>query len=60
MGGELNYYRRRAAEETAAAAAAPEGKVRKIHLELGRCYDERASAMEAEEQRSQLHVVSGD
>jgi len=60
MDAELNYYRRRAVEETDAAAAAPEGKVRKIHLELGRRYDERASTMEAEEQRSQLHVVSGD
>ena len=60
MEQELTYYRRRAAEETEAAASSAEGKVREIHLELCRRYDERASNIEAEDRRSELHAVSAD
>ena len=58
MEAELNYYRRRSVQETAAAAAATDGKVRSVHLELGRRYDEKISTIEAEMKRMQLHLVS--
>ena len=58
MEAELIYCRRRVEEETAAAACAPDDRVRSIHLELGRRYGERASTIEAETRRSQLHLIS--
>jgi hypothetical protein len=57
MEAELNYYRRRSVEESAAANAAADGKVRNVHLELGRRYNEKISTIEAEIRRSQLHLV---
>ena len=58
MEAELIYYRRRSAEEAAAAAAAPTAKVRQVHLELARRYDERVSDIEAGLRRSEIHLVS--
>ena len=60
MEAELAYYRRRSAEELKAADNAHDGKVRNVHLELGRRYGERVSTMEAELRRSQLHAVEAD
>ena len=60
MEAELRYYRRRSVEEIAAAAAAPDGKVRRVHLELGRRYDEKVMMIEAELEQSQLHLVVTD
>jgi hypothetical protein len=57
MEAELNYYRRRSVEESAAANAAADFKVRNVHLELGRRYNEKISTIEAEIRRSQLHLV---
>ncbi len=60
MEAELNYYRRRSVQENAAAAAAHNGKVRSVHLELERRYDEKISAIEAELNHVQLHLISND
>ena len=60
MEAELNYYRRRSVQETEAAAAARDGKVRSVHLELGRRYEEKILTIEAEMQRTQVHLVSTD
>ena len=59
MEAELNYCRRRAEEESAAAVAS-DGKVRSIHLELGRRYDERASSIELEKRRSRVRFARVD
>jgi hypothetical protein len=58
MEAELNYYRRRSVEESKAAAESPDGKVRGIHLELERRYDEKISAIEAELRRGQMRLVT--
>jgi hypothetical protein len=58
MEAELNYYRRRSVEESKAAAESPDSKVRGIHLELERCYDEKISAIEAELRRGQMRLVT--
>jgi hypothetical protein len=55
---DLVYYRRRSAEERAAAGAALHSKVRSIHLELARCYDERIQALETRAQISEVDLVS--
>jgi hypothetical protein len=55
---DLVYYRRRSAEERAAAGAALHSKVRSVHLELARCYDERVQALETEIQGAATHLVS--
>jgi hypothetical protein len=60
METELIYYRRRSDEEVAAAAAASDGRVRSVHLELGRRYDERISTIEAELKHVQLRLVGAD
>lgn len=60
MDAELKYYRRRSIEETAAAAVASNSKVRNVHLELGRRYEERISTIEGEIKRAELHPVSAD
>jgi hypothetical protein len=58
MEAELLYYRRRMACEAAAAAAATDPNIRRIHLELARCYDARIAALDAEGRRAQIHLVS--
>ena len=58
MEADLVYYRRRSAEEEAAAMAAVDAKVRQIHLELARRYEERISVFEADEARAPLRLVS--
>jgi len=58
METDLAYYRRRACEEGAAAEAALHPKVRSIHLDLKRCYEERAIAIESRYEGSGLHLVS--
>jgi len=57
METDLVYYRRRSAQETAAAAAARDPKVRQIHLELARRYEERGSSLAAGEDLPQLHLI---
>jgi hypothetical protein len=58
MDTDLAYYRRRAAEEKAAAAAAPHSRVRSIHVELARRYDERIRAIEVEPPQVGADLVS--
>ena len=58
MDTDLVYYRRRSAEETAAATAASDPKVRQIHLELARKYDERVVDYESDTSRTPLRLVS--
>ncbi|HKP33616.1 MAG TPA: hypothetical protein VJT70_02395 [Sphingomicrobium sp.] len=58
MEADLVYYRRRSAEEAAAAIAATNAKVRQIHLELGRRYDECIAVFEADAVRAPLRLVS--
>jgi len=60
MEAELNYYRRRSVQENQAAATAPNGKLRSVHLELGRRYCEKISMIEAELNRGQMHLVASD
>jgi hypothetical protein len=60
METELAYYRRRSAQETEAAASANDGKVRNVHLELGRRYEERISALEAHLKSTQIQLVRAD
>ena len=55
---DLVYYRRRAAEEAAAAAAAEHVRVRQVHLELARRYEEHVALLEAEPGRVPLHLVT--
>jgi hypothetical protein len=57
MEADISYYRRRAAEESRAAAASTDPHVQRIHLELGRHYDQRISKLETDFRRAQLHVV---
>jgi hypothetical protein len=57
METDFVYYQRRSAEEGAAAAAARNPKVRRVHLELARRYDEKASALAAGEGIAQLHLI---
>jgi hypothetical protein len=54
---DLVYYRRRSAQETAAAAAARDPKVRRVHLELARRYDERVALIAAGGTAQQMHLV---
>ena len=58
MENDLTYYRRRSAEESARAVAAPDAKVRQVHLDLARGYDDRVTALEAKHLPLGLHVVS--
>ena len=58
MEAELNYYRRRSLEESEAAASAADAKVRSIHFELGRRYEEKISRIEAELRRGRVHLVA--
>lgn len=58
MEAELGYYRRRIAEESAAAAAASDRTVQSIHLDLVRRYEERITALQAQERRAQMHLIS--
>jgi len=60
MEAELNYYRRRSVEEIAAAAAARDGKVRRVHLELGRRYHEKVITIEAQLNYSRPRLVVSD
>jgi hypothetical protein len=57
MDGDLKYYRRRSVEESAAAQRAPNAKVREVHLELARRYDERISALSVPAEKISLHLV---
>lgn len=50
MNKELKYYERRTADEKAAAEAAPDGRVKAVHLELARRYDERCASLGRESQ----------
>jgi thymidylate kinase len=58
MDADLVYYRRRSSAERAAAAAAHDRKVRAIHLELAKHYEERIAVLEAERRRAEMHLVS--
>ena len=58
METDLAYYRRRASQEGAAAQAALHPKVRTIHLELKRCYEERACAVAGPEAPAPAHLVT--
>jgi hypothetical protein len=57
MEADLVYYRRRSADESDAAAAAPDPRVRRVHLELARCYAERIAALEAQRLEVRLRLV---
>jgi hypothetical protein len=57
MEADLVYYRRRSTEEGAAAVAALDSRVRLVHLDLARRYDERIAEREAELRRNELHLV---
>jgi hypothetical protein len=58
MESDLAYYRRRAAEEAGAAEAAEHVRVRQVHLELARRYEERVTLLESERGRRPLHLVT--
>jgi hypothetical protein len=58
MEADLVYYRRRSSAERAAAAATRDQKVRSIHLQLAKHYEERIAALEAERRRAEMHLVS--
>jgi hypothetical protein len=58
METDLVYYRRRSAEEKAAAKAALDPRVRRVHVDLARRYDERIAALTTERGQSHLHLVS--
>jgi hypothetical protein len=58
MESDLVYYRRRAAEEAAAAAVAEHVKVRQVHLELARRYEEHVAVLEPEPARAGLRLVT--
>lgn len=58
MEAELAYYQRRVAEERAAAATSVDRNVRAIHAELAKRYEEQIAALNAEQRRSQMHLVS--
>jgi hypothetical protein len=58
MEADLIYFRRRSVQEAAAAAGARDAKVRAVHLELARRYDERVAALAAEMNVSQLHLIT--
>jgi hypothetical protein len=58
MDADLSYYRRRSVEENAAARAADDSRVRAVHLELARRYEQRCATMEAELRLAHLHLVS--
>ena len=58
MDADLSYYRRRSMEENGAARAAPDSRVRAVHLELARRYEQRCATMEAELRLAHLHLVS--
>jgi hypothetical protein len=51
---DLIYYRRRWAEEMQASAGALDPRVRDVHLDLARRYDERIAQLER--QRFELHL----
>jgi len=55
---DLTYYRRRMAEEQAAARLAAHPSVRAAHRELCRLYETRIADLQAEPQRSELHLVT--
>ena len=57
MEADLVYYRRRSAEEKSAAAAALHSKVRAVHVELARRYDERIALLAEERGRAHLHLL---
>lgn len=58
MEQDLEYYRRRSAEEARAAAAATDPRVRKVHQDFAKRYEERASGLEAESPIMHLRLVS--
>jgi hypothetical protein len=60
METELAYFRRRSAQEAKAAASANDGKVRDVHLELRRRYDDRISALEAQLNSARIQLVRAD
>ncbi|HEV2594276.1 MAG TPA: hypothetical protein VGU01_03655 [Sphingomicrobium sp.] len=55
MEADLDYYRRRTAEEARAAGQARDVRVRDVHLDLARLYEERAAQIEA--QRLDVHLT---
>ena len=57
MQSDLLYFRQRQAAELAAAADAGDARVRAIHRELARLYDERIKLLGAEH-TIELHLVS--
>jgi hypothetical protein len=58
MEADLVYYRRRSVEETTAAAGASMPRVRSVHLELARRYDERIAELSMVGSHAHLHLVS--
>jgi hypothetical protein len=57
MRADLAYYRRRAAGERLAAAGADNPRVRSVHLELARQYDERLKVLTDERGHAGLSLV---
>jgi len=58
MEAELVYYRRRSREEADAASSAEHQRVRAVHLELRRHYEDRIAILEAERRRTEIHLVT--
>lgn len=58
MEADLVYYRRRSVEEKTAAAASSVPRVRAVHLELARRYDERIGGLSTVGSHANLHLVS--
>jgi hypothetical protein len=64
MEADLVYFRRRSAEEARAAGRALDVRVRDVHLDLSRRYQERAAELEARQldprgRRQTLTKLSG-
>jgi len=57
MEADLVYYRRRAAEEARAAGQANDIRVREVHLDLARRYQERAADLEVQRVDAHLSLV---
>jgi len=58
MERDLVYYQRRSAEEARAAAAASDSRVRQVHLDLAKRYEERVTAIEAASPTMHLRLVT--
>lgn len=57
MEADLVYFRRRSAEEVRAAGRALDVRVRAVHLDLARRYQERAAELEAQQLDVHLTLV---